>query len=451
MSRKYFGTDGIRDAVGAGNLAPERVRVTGRAVGAWLLATAGRAGRVLAGLDTRASGPGILAGLAEGLRAHGHEVVDGGVLPTPAVQALCRDEGYDLAIVVSASHNPARDNGIKFFGADGRKLGDASEQAIEALMDGPPSAPAAGTLAGKLVADPGAGDRYLATLGSGDLSGLDLAGWTVVLDCANGAASELAPRALRDFGAEVLVRGAEPDGQNINAGCGVFHVADLGEEVRASGAVLGMALDGDADRVLFVDETGAVREGDHVLGLLAADLKERRALEGDLLVTTVMANMGLSVFLQEHGVTLESVSVGDRFVAARMDATGAVLGGEQSGHVIFRREDRWSGDGLYTALRVLEVMRRTGRPLSDLARGIEKYPQRLINVEVSSKPPLAEVGDLLAATAEAEASFGGAGRVVLRYSGTESLLRVMVEGRDGDQVEAVATRLAEQARELLGS
>ena len=450
MSRQYFGTDGIRDVAGQGLLSLELVTSYGHAIGSWLSGqTAGA--KVLVGRDTRASGPALLDQLGAGVIAAGHELVDGGVLPTPAVQTLCREERFDLAIVISASHNPAADNGLKFFGADGRKLADEAEESIEreiaeGLTKGPPPPDASG---GSRRSDPEAGGRYLEFI---DLCfpGLSLAGVTLVVDCAHGAGADLVPTALERFGATQHVRGAAPDGLNINEGAGVFHVAELGAIVKEHGASLGMALDGDADRVLLVDENGDVRDGDYMLGVLAVDMKERGELPGDRLVTTVMANLGLKVHLARHEIACETVAVGDRFVASAMADCGATLGGEQSGHVIFRDGARWFGDGLYTALRVLEVIQRTGRPLSELVAGIEKFPQVLVNVPVRERRPVDDIPGLTEAVQLAEVDLGSEGRVLLRYSGTELLLRVMVEGRDLERVRGHVDAMVDVAKRELG-
>jgi phosphoglucosamine mutase len=449
MPGKYFGTDGIRDAAGKGLLEAGNVQAYGNALGSWLTLRKGpESARVLVGRDPRESGTAIREQLAHGILAHGHALVDGGVLTTPAVQTLCREEGFDLAIVISASHNPASDNGIKFLGPDGRKLPDAAEQALEDLIETPADV-AAGS-AGARQEDQGAGDRYLSFLRASCFPELDLSGMKIVLDCAHGAGSDLAPHALEAFGADLTVKGAAPDGTNINEGAGVFYVEDLAGPVLERGAVLGMALDGDGDRVLLVDESGEVRDGDHMLGLFAADLKERGLLPGNRLVTTVMANMGLFAWLKSIDVEPEIVAVGDRFVAARMDELQSSIGGEQSGHIIFQDGKRWFGDGLYTALRILEIIRRTGRSLSDLCAGVEKYPQILINVPVRSKPPVGEVPELVAAQERIEKELADLGRVVLRYSGTEPLLRVMIEGKDKELVDRTAHDLADVARGVLG-
>lgn len=450
LTRKYFGTDGIRDVAGQGLLAEDCVRRLGRAIGRVISARTPVA-RVLIGRDTRASGPQILEQLSEGILAAGHSVQDGEILSTPAVQTLCRTEGFDLAVVISASHNPAHDNGIKLFGADGRKLSDDLETRIEAAIDADGTARGPSGMPGRLETDPTAEDRYLAWLRRSAFPDLDLRGLTLVVDAAHGAAYRAAPRFLAELGARVVSRGTSPTGHNINDGAGVFAVEGLGPIVVAEGAAMGLALDGDADRVLLVDELGAVVDGDHMLGFLARDLHRRGALPGNRLVTTVMANLGLKVFLQEQGIGCEMVAVGDRHVSARMAETGAVLGGEQSGHIIFRSGETWTGDGLFTALRVLEVRKREGRPLSEMAKPIVKYPQVLVNVKVATKPKLESLPELVGEAAKVESSMAGRGRVLLRYSGTEPLLRVMVEGPDARQIRVQADQLAALAERLLSA
>jgi phosphoglucosamine mutase len=448
VTRKYFGTDGIRDVAGRGLLAPDRVLVYGRAFGRFV-STRAPGGRVLVGRDTRGSGPAIVSALAEGLTGFGLEVVDGGVLTTPAVQTLCREEKFDSAIIVSASHNPAQDNGIKLLGPDGRKLPDDAETEVERLIDEGPKAPAAGG-AGRLSTAPELEASYFSFIREKCFPSLDLRGKTIILDCAHGAASHIGPRLLDLFDARVFVFHAQPDGLNINRNAGVFHVANLKEAVELNAPAIAVALDGDADRALFLDETGEIRDGDHVLGLLAEDLHRRKSLPGDLVVTTVMANLGLAHFLRRLGVRQEVVPVGDRHVVAKMEEKGAVLGGEQSGHIIFREGERWFGDGLYTALRVLDVMSRSGRTLHELTAGIEKYPQLIRNVPVRRKLPPETVPPLAAAIHEAEAALGADGRVVVRYSGTESIFRVMIEGRVATMVAALAERIAAVAAQALG-
>lgn len=448
MTRKYFGTDGIRDVAGSGLLTDDRVRAYGRAFGRVFAAKA-PGGRVLIGRDTRASGPGIVASLADGLCAAGLSITDGGVLPTPAVQTVCREQRFDFAIVVSASHNPAEDNGIKIFGADGRKLPDATEIDIERTIDdAAPAAPVARR--GEMTADHGLEDRYIRFLRDVCLPGLDLRGKTVILDCAHGAASHLGPRLLDEFGARAFVFHAQPDGENINRDAGVFHVEKLRDAVELNAPAIAVALDGDADRALFLDESGALRDGDHILGLLAEDLHRKKALLKDVVVTTVMANLGLAHFLRKAGLHQEVVPVGDRFVSAKMEEAGATLGGEQSGHIIFRDGARWFGDGLYTALRVLDVMCRTKKSLVDLTAGIEKYPQLIRNVRVKSKLPYTDVPPLAQSVRDAEAALGTEGRVVVRYSGTEPIFRVMIEGRDAALVTRLADGIAAIAARELG-
>jgi len=446
--RKWFGTDGIRDVAGQGLLAPEAVLACGRALGR-MLAARGRA-RVLAGRDTRESGPVLLDQVRAGLLDYGHVIYDAGVLTTPAVQLLAREENFDLAIVVSASHNPAKDNGLKFFSSDGRKLADERETELECLLEEELVSATRGCGGGESVADTGAARRYLHHMRYRLFPDLDLSRRTIVLDCAHGAAHTIGPELLRLFGARVIARGVAPDGRNINAGVGVFAVGELAEPVKLSGAALGLALDGDADRVLLVDETGQLRDGDHMLGLLAADLLARGQLTNNVLVSTIMANFGLMHRCRQLGIRCELTSVGDRHVAMAMDKLGAVVGGEQSGHIIFRDGERRFGDGLYTALRILEVMERTGLSLSALTKTVSKYPQVLLNVRVARRAPLEELSELTEECRRVEAELAQQGRVVLRYSGTELLLRVMVEGPDQSMVERSARAIADAARRCLG-
>ncbi len=445
MSRKYFGTDGIRGLAGVGALTRERVEAYGRAAGAYV-ASMGGSRRILIGRDTRTSGPWMTDALASGFLGAGVAVSDGGILTTPAVQWIAREEGFDLAIVVSASHNPAPDNGIKFFGRDGRKLPDADEIRIETLIDQDPGIVAAPrALRSK---DEGASHRYVAAMRQ-RLTKLSLVGRTLILDCAHGAASSIGPELLNALGASVVVVNAEPTGHNINDNAGVVAVEAMAPLVRRHRGAIAIALDGDADRVLMLDEDGKLRDGDAIMGILARDLAARGELVDRLLVTTVMSNLGLHHFVKNDGIKLEITPVGDRFVSQKMDEMGAVLGGEQSGHIIFREGARWSGDGLYAALRVLEVMTRRDMALAELAREMETFPQVLKNIHAKAKVPIAAIAGLPEAIAAAEQEMGSEGRVLIRWSGTEPLLRIMVEGRRRDMVDRWMAHLMGVATESL--
>ena len=439
-----FGTDGLRGVAGA-ELTPELALALGRAAARVL-----GAGRWFVGRDPRRSGSLLGAALAAGLAAEGAEVADAGVLPTPGVAFLAQADGAPAA-VVSASHNPFADNGIKLFAAGGRKLVDDVERRIEAAMvealgeqgathDGLRAGADLGTVSRFEGAAQRYGDHLVATL-----EGREVAGLRVVLDTANGAAAGIGPAVLERLGCDVVaVLGGQPDGLNINAGCGSTHLEPLVDAVVATGADLGIALDGDADRCLAVDHRGEVVDGDQILALLALDLRERGRLDHDTLVVTVMSNLALHRAMADAGVRVETTAVGDRYVLDRMEEGGYALGGEQSGHVILRHLAT-TGDGLLTALQVLDVIARSGRPLADLAGVVRRLPQVLLNVRVagSAKEALAGSDVVRAAVAGVESELGDQGRVLLRPSGTEPLVRVMVEAPTDSQAHDAARRIAQ--------
>ncbi len=451
--RRYFGTDGIRDVANQGHLVPDMVLRIGHAIGAMIRASHEGEGRpsVVLVRDTRVSGPMIGSLLTGGLLAHGVDVRDAGVLPTPACALLVRRLGANLGIVVSASHNPMPDNGIKLFGPDGRKLSDDAELEIEHLIEraGSRDVELTGGDIGRLIPFSEGENIYLGAMVEEFFKNLDLDGLKVVVDCAHGSGARVAPRVLSALGADVTAVHAQPDGLNINDGAGVFWVADLAPLVRESRASLGMALDGDGDRVLLVDEKGGVLDGDHMLAILAQHLDSSRPRE---VVTTVMSNLGLRTLLAERGVVVHQTPVGDRYVAEKMESTDAPLGGEQSGHIIFHDDAGWFGDGLYTALKVMEVMEAERKSLSELASDLEVFPQVLVNVVVNEKPPISEVQALQEPLAAHQVELGTQGRILVRYSGTEKLARVMVEGRDEERIREIAEELAGiLARELGGA
>lgn len=442
---RLFGTDGVRGTAGRYPLDPETVVRIGAALVRVLRGPEGPI-RVLVGRDTRESGPAIEEAFARGALAAGAIVTSAGVLPTPAVAFVTAAMGFDAGVVVSASHNPFEDNGIKVFSRRGEKLADECEDAIEALV----ADRAWPVLAG--AGRPGVADyseAYLEFLvrtasRAGRLSGLRL-----LVDCAHGATSALAPRLFRRLGIDATVTNAEPDGRNINRGCGSTHPGAVAAEVVRGGYDLGVAFDGDGDRAIFADHTGRLVDGDAVLLICARHLQRAGRLPNAVVVATVMSNFGLERALAETGIRLERCPVGDRYVREAMLARGAALGGEQSGHIIFG-EHHTTGDGLLTTLQVLGVMAETGRRLADLARALVAYPQVLVNVAVREKRPLAEVPDLVAAVRRVETRLDGRGRVLVRYSGTEPLLRIMVEGEDEGQIRACADDLAETVRRALG-
>jgi phosphoglucosamine mutase len=394
--------------------------------------------RVVIGKDTRLSGYMLEPALVAGFASVGMDVVLVGPMPTPAVAMLTRSMRADLGVMISASHNAFADNGIKLFGPDGYKLSDADELAIEALIEEqPPLARAEHTGRARRVDD--AQGRYIHAVKASFPEGLRLDGLKIAVDCANGAAYKVAPEALWELGAEVIRVGVEPNGTNINAGCGSTAPQVLQETVVASGAQIGLALDGDADRLIVVDEAGAIVDGDQLMALIATSWARRGLLKGGGLVATVMSNLGLERRLAANGLRLERTKVGDRYVLERMRGGGFNVGGEQSGHIILS-DYATTGDGLLAGLQILAAMVQSGRPASELLRQFEPVPQLLQNVRFSGGKPLqnARVMDVIA---DAEAELNGRGRLVIRPSGTEPLIRVMAEGDDEGQVKAVVERI----------
>jgi len=412
----------------------------------------GRRPLAVIGRDPRASGEFLEAAVVAGLAGSGVDVLRLGVVPTPAVAYLTADLGAELGVVLSASHNPAPDNGIKFFSHGGVKLPDAVEDLIERTLSGAEASAEqvpGGGFGRVRDGGPETGrylDHLLSTVTSGD-GGAPLAGLRVVVDCAHGAAYELAPRLLSRAGADVIPIGTEPDGLNINDGVGSTWIGSLAGAVTAHGADAGIAHDGDADRCLAVDAHGQVVDGDQILALLAISLRDTGRLAGGTVVTTVMANLGFRKAMAEAGIKVVEVPVGDRYVLEAMREGQFVLGGEQSGHLILL-DHATTGDGLLTALQLLAVMARTGRPLHELAQVMTRYPQVLVNVPVPDKAGVAASADLAAAVSAARSELGASGRVLVRPSGTEQAVRVMVEALDGGQAKRVAGALADTVRDL---
>ena len=434
MARAWFGTDGIR-GVANERLSPELALRVGRAATLRLRA-AGAAPTVLIGRDTRRSGPMLEDALAAGIASAGGRALRLGVLPTPAVARAVVAGGADAGVVISASHNPFADNGIKLFGADGYKLLDAEEEAIEALLDAAADLPTGAEVGSTGTVD-GAAAAYADWVA--DVAGVDLAGLRIVVDCANGAAATIAPRLFERLGADATLIACEPDGVNINVDCGSTHLDAVAAAVTASGAALGVAFDGDADRVLLVDEHGGHVDGDHILALLAADMLARDALPGGRVVLTSMANLGAHHALRALGCAIEVTDVGDRYVLEAMRRDGTVLGGEQSGHVI-ALDHQTTGDGPLCAALVLAALLRSGRSLGETAAALEKFPQQLISVR-ARRDGLAACEPLWSAIAAEEAALGDEGRIVVRASGTEPLVRVMVEARDPEACARIARDL----------
>jgi phosphoglucosamine mutase len=446
VKKKLFGTDGVRAVAGHYPLDPPTIARLGTAL-VELLARHGQGGRVLVGRDTRESGPWMERALARGVRAAGGEVVSAGVIPTSAVSYLTKTHGFAAGAVISASHNPFEDNGIKIFSPLGIKIPDAWELEIEAAV-----LEERGRLRGHdadVEVDARLGADYLDYLRGRIDPGPGAAGIKVVVDCANGASSAVAPQVLRGLGFAVEALHAAPDGRNINAGCGSLHPERLAGRVRETGAAIGVAYDGDADRALWVDGGGRLLSGDHTLYVQALHMKETGRLRTGEIVATTMSNMGLERALEERGLALVRTRVGDKYVHEEMVARGANLGGEQSGHTIFL-DELPTGDGLLTSLRMLEVMALRGESLSSLVEGLAEFPQTLVNVRVRRKPDFAEFPDILAAVETVKRNVGRDGRIDLRYSGTEMLARVMVEARDRATVESCATLVAEAVRKRIG-
>ena len=446
MKKKLFGTDGVRAVAGVFPLDPATISRLGQALVA-LLEKKGLGANLLIGRDTRESGPWMERALARGVRAAGGEVISAGIIPTSAVSYLTQTHGFSAGVVISASHNPFDDNGIKVFSPRGVKIPDPWELEIEADVLG-----GRGRLPGHeadVDIDPRlAGDYedYLAGL----VKGLQApAGLKVVVDCANGASSLVGPRLLGRLGFTVEALSAAPDGRNINAGCGSLHPQKLAARVREAGAAIGIAFDGDADRALWVDGDGRMLNGDHTLFVQALHMLEAGRLKTKEVVATSMSNMGLERALEARGLGLVRTRVGDKYVHEEMVARGANLGGEQSGHTIFL-DDLPTGDGLLTSLRMLEALVGSGRTLAALVEGMEEFPQTLINVRVRRKPDLEGLPDVQAAVAVAKAALGRNGRIDLRYSGTEMLARVMVEARDRATVDSCAMLVAEAVRRRIG-
>jgi phosphoglucosamine mutase len=447
--RRLFGTDGIR---GVANSAPMDALTAlrlGQAAGRFFSRGAHRH-RVVIGKDTRLSGYMLEPALTAGFVGAGMDVVLVGPLPTPAIALLTRSLRADLGVMISASHNSFEDNGIKLFGPDGLKLSDAQEMEIEAMMEGAPAGLASPSRLGRASRLDDAAGRYIEAVKASFPKGLSLAGLRIVVDCAHGAAYKVAPTVLWELGAEVIPVGVSPDGFNINKECGSTAPARLAELVRERRADLGIALDGDADRLVLVDEHGQIIDGDQILATVAQSWAGQGRLAGGSVVATVMSNLGLERFLGELGLTLLRTKVGDRYVSERMRETGCNLGGEQSGHMILS-DFGTTGDGLVAALQVLAVLVEQKKPASEVCRRFTPLPQRLVNVRYSGANPLHDVGEQ-DAIAAAAARLGARGRVLIRPSGTEPLIRVMAEAEDesmvGETVESLAALIRARAAQL---
>lgn len=442
MARKYFGTDGIRGATNQGAMTAAMAMKVGMAAGAYFL-RGDHKHRVVIGKDTRLSGYMLESALVAGFTSVGMDVVMTGPLPTPAIAMLTQTMRADIGVMISASHNPFADNGLKLFGPDGYKLSDEAETVIEALIDGDVPLAASGQIGRAKRIDDAAG-RYIHFAKSTFPADLRLDGMKVVVDCANGAAYNVAPSALWELGADVVAIGVTPNGVNINDGCGSTAPQTLSDTVVASGADIGIALDGDADRLIVVDEHGKVVDGDQLMAVIAEGWARRGKLTGGGLVATVMSNLGLERHLATQGLDLIRTKVGDRHVLEAMRAQGHNVGGEQSGHIILA-DYATTGDGLVAALQVLAEVQRAGKPASEVLHRFNPLPQLLKNVRFAGGKPL-EKASVQGCIAEAEASLAGRGRVLIRASGTEPVIRVMAEGEDMGEVERIVDRICDAVK-----
>jgi phosphoglucosamine mutase len=452
-ARHLFGTDGIRGVANRDPMTAEMALRLGQAV-AQRFRHAERPGRIVIGKDTRLSGYMLESALQAGIVSAGADVMLVGPLPTPGIAFITWSMRADAGVVISASHNPYQDNGIKIFAADGFKLPDEVEADIERRMEAigggddesrsPPDA------IGKAVRIDDAVGRYVQFLKHAFPKELTLEGIKIVVDCSNGAAYHVAPQVFRELGAEVIEQNVSPDGRNINRGCGALHPEGMAQEVRRAGARLGVALDGDADRLILADERGTIVDGDQVMAILGTRMLERQQLPARTVVATVMSNLGLERALAAKGGKLWRTAVGDRYVVEAMREGGFTLGGEQSGHIIFL-DHATTGDGIVAALRVLAVMVTEGRPLSELTEVMTRYPQVLLNFAVAHKRPFEEMPIVQRLIAQVERELGADGRIVVRYSGTESKARVMIEGTDEAGIRAQAAEVAQALKRELAS
>jgi phosphoglucosamine mutase len=444
--RKLFGTDGVRGVANQYPMTTDMVMKLGRAI-AYIFRNGKKKHRILIGRDTRLSGPMIEDALAAGICSMGVDALTAGILPTPAVAFLTMDMKADAGIMISASHNPFEDNGIKIFQANGLKLLDAMEARIETLMDSEElnSALPTGGNVGRSNNIFGAEGRYIVSLKSAFPKALSLEGLKIVVDCANGAGFRIAPVVLEELGAEVIPLNVRPDGKNINLKCGAMHPEVIAAAVSEYKADAAIALDGDADRVIIADEKGRIVDGDHIMAICARDMKEEGRLKENTVVATVMSNMGLELAMRKSGIRLVRTQVGDRYILEIMLKEGYNFGGEQSGHLIFLDHSP-TGDGILSALQVLAIMRKKGERLSELSKIMTTLPQVLVNFSIEKKKDLQSVPAIRKAVREAEKKLGSRGRVLVRFSGTQSICRVMIEGPSKKEINEMANHLAEVIR-----
>ncbi|MFH1227835.1 MAG: phosphoglucosamine mutase [Planctomycetota bacterium] len=436
---KVFGTDGIRDVANSGWLTPESLLKMGRIIGLILKPSS----RVIIGRDTRISGQMIMNSLSAGILSSGVNITDAGIISTPALSFLTKHNKFNLGIMISASHNPADYNGIKILRETGLKITSKTELLIEKHLLNKAPIKSGDIRPGIINTDKKLLNLYInKLLGKAAGQHFSLKGFKIVVDCANGAVSETAPAVLASFGAKVIAINNRPNGKNINLNCGALYPEKMSKAVIKHQADVGFSFDGDADRVIMADEKGIIRDGDFILAIGARYLSKRRSLKKNTVVGTIMTNSGLNAYLKNLGVSLVRTPVGDKYVLDKMMSGGYVLGGEPSGHVIFS-DYSLIGDGLLTALIILKIIRSEKKRLSTLSQYLTKYPQILVNVSVKSKPPIERIKPLMAKATEIESLLGCDGRLSLRYSGTEPLLRIMIEGKDEKQIEMLANELAD--------
>ncbi len=449
---KLFGTDGIRGVANRPPMVPETALNIGRAVALSFSGTGGERPKIVVGRDTRLSGDMLESALVAGICSAGAEALLAGVIPTPGVAFLASETGCGAGIVISASHNPYQDNGIKIFNGEGFKLTDERESEIESLAVGGRITEICSerTETGRVHPMADASERYGRFLKRALPDGFGLRGRKIVLDASNGATYQVAPRLFSDLGAEVEALFVHPDGKNINDGCGSQHPGPLIERVKATGAGIGLAFDGDGDRLIAVDETGRVVSGDQILAICAGLMKAKGTLRNNTVVSTVMSNIGLGLALKEMGIAHLTADVGDRYVVEMMRSSGAVIGGEDSGHMIFLNHHT-TGDGILTALKLVEAMAMTGKSLSRLADVMSVFPQELMNVEVRQKPDIGTLPEIREAVAAAEGELKERGRVLVRYSGTQPLCRIMVEGPTPEDTRRHCERITDVVRRTIGT
>lgn len=454
IPRRLFGTDGIRGVANREPLIPEMVFQLGRAAAYFWRHSAKEKVQVLIGRDTRLSGDMLENALITGVCSTGVDVLRVGILPTPAIAYLTRQMGVDAGIVISASHNPFEDNGIKLISREGFKLPDEKEKEIEDILFSgeAQSFRPVGSQLGRVIQFPQAVDLYqefLVQIVSTIACGISFSGWKIVVDCAHGAVFQIVPRILKQLGAEVVSINDEPDGTNINQNCGSLHPEVIQQIVQEKRARVGLSFDGDGDRVILADERGEIVTGDHVLGICAGYLKSAGKLPNNLVVGTVMSNLGLERYLKTKGISLLRTPVGDRYVIEEMRKRNALLGGEPSGHIIFL-DHHTTGDGILTSLQILSLMRQTGQYLSALTQGISCLPQILLNVKVKHQEDLSRYAEIQKVIRQVEEQLQGKGRLLIRYSGTEPLVRIMVEGEDSQQINLYAREIARVIENISG-